>query len=83
MPRRWIPFLGDFEESDDGVVFKGKTLEFQKGDKVEKQPLVGYCISDQFFSGGAVRADITFTTASPLKTPGRVQSGGRGCWFVD
>ena len=66
MPKRWVPFLGEFEESGDVLVFKGKTIEFQQGDKVQKQALIGKCISDQSFSGGVIGADIKFAFAGPL-----------------
>ncbi|NJD67060.1 MAG: hypothetical protein C3F12_14375 [Candidatus Methylomirabilota bacterium] len=57
MSTQWLALLGRFEEEPDAIVFKGGTTTLQDG-----QPgfEVANFVSDQYFGGGRIRADIRF-----------------------
>lgn len=56
MELKWAPLLGELEQREQTLVFKGGTTEFEGRPQIE----IGNFLSDQMFSGGKIMADIKF-----------------------
>jgi hypothetical protein len=58
---RWARIVGDVAFEIDSIHFRGATLKYSD----EPGPALGMAMSDQFFGGGSVSAEITFLNPSP------------------
>lgn len=58
MSYQWVSLLGQFEQVNDDILFKGETVEYSEG---RKGPTIGNFICDQMFGGGTISANIEFT----------------------
>lgn len=58
---RWAPIIGDFHFDNRSVVFRGGTSQYGE----ETGSALGTAISDQWFAGGVVRANVAFTSPTP------------------
>lgn len=56
MELKWAPLLGELEEKDQTLVFKGGMSEFEGSPSIA----VGNFLSNQIFSGGKITADVEF-----------------------
>ena len=59
MAINWAPILGECEQTDDKLVFKGDMVEFPPGEG-KMSPAIGNFIANQKFSGGTITAEIVF-----------------------
>ncbi len=57
MNMNWTAVIGNFEERKNEILFKGKTIVVKDSDK---QSDVANILSDQYFSGGKITAEIKF-----------------------
>lgn len=53
----WVPVLGQFEESDGAIIFKGGVTKRDDGQLLYN---VGNFLTNEVFGGGLISADITF-----------------------
>src|SRR5687767_3081188 len=64
MPYRWMPISGDFDITDDQIVFHGKTIDLAPEPGGEGAPAkgsaIGILVSDQPAADGSITADVTF-----------------------
>lgn len=56
MAYKWMPVIGEFEEDNSDLIFKGAPTIMQN----QEGSGVGLFICDQIFSGGAITAEIEF-----------------------
>ena len=56
MDINWAPLLGEYEQKDSKLIFKGCTVKYQG----EDGGAVGNIISNQSFAGGTITAEIEF-----------------------
>ncbi|MGD0627501.1 MAG: hypothetical protein ABSB32_22720 [Thermodesulfobacteriota bacterium] len=56
MELKWAPILGELEQKDQTLIFKGGTTDFEG----RPQIAIGNFLSDQMFSGGKILADVQF-----------------------
>ncbi len=59
MARNWAPLLGECEQTDDKLIFKGAEIESPSGEG-KMIPTVGNFLTNQIFSGGTITAEIEF-----------------------
>lgn len=61
MTNNWTSILGEFTLEKNELIFKGSVQEYDKG---QKGPVIANLICDQYFGGGKITAEITFTRVS-------------------
>jgi len=57
MTSNWTSIFGEYTLKKDELTFKGKVQEYEEG---QKGAAIANIISDQYFSGGKITADISF-----------------------
>lgn len=58
---RWAPVFGDFVFDDRSVTFRGGTRQYGE----ETGSALGNALSDQWFAGGTIKADVVFRSPTP------------------
>lgn len=61
----WTALIGDFTETKGGLVFKGEKVTLENE---EPRSEFATIMSDQYFSGGKISADVTFKTIDSTLT---------------
>jgi hypothetical protein len=58
----WVPLMGVFEDSQDGLIFKGREVDTptKEPEPVKKTALVGQALCDQKFAEGTISTEVTF-----------------------
>lgn len=59
MAINWAPILGECEQTDDKLIFKGAEVESPPGEG-KMSSAIGNFLTNQFFSGGTITAEIEF-----------------------
>lgn len=62
MKHNWVPIIGNFEFSEQQIVFKGSVTKDNITGK--EFPMIGNCICDKKFGGGDIEATIKFKKLS-------------------
>lgn len=63
MAINWAPILGECEQTDDKLVFKGNMIESPPGEG-KMSPAIGNFLANQKFAGGTITAEIEFDDAN-------------------
>ncbi|MCL2682071.1 MAG: nucleoside 2-deoxyribosyltransferase [Bacteroidales bacterium] len=61
MTNNWTSIFGEFTLKKDELTFKGNVQEYDKG---QKGAAIANLICDQYFGGGKITAEITFTNVN-------------------
>src|SRR5690625_3382922 len=58
MTKNWTSLLGEFNITENDLIFKGNLLKYEEG---QEGAAIGNLISDEYFSEGKITAEIEFS----------------------
>ena len=68
MAYKWMPLIGIFEDTPNGIVFKGRELDAPSTEPgpPKKNAMVGQVLCDQTFAEGILSTDVTFAEGNAM-----------------